>query len=115
MHKRHAAKRLRQILERRCLKLKEALQAPTEHWKVYPFNAGCFCLLLMREGLNAEEIRQKLIHDESVGVVSQGERMLRLAFCSMKEESVEPLVAALRRVCDKMWTSRGKHLVTEEA
>jgi len=101
---RHGAEfeRLRGIMEARYRKLKSALSAPTPDWKVFPFNAGCFCLLELREGLDAEAVRQSLIHDESVGVVSQGGRYLRLAFCSLKEEAIEPLVEALSRVCGKL-------------
>lgn len=94
--------RLRDILGARYRLLKAALAKPTPHWKVFPFNAGCFCLLELREGLDAEAVRQALIHDESVGVVNQGSRYLRLAFCSLKEEAIEPLVEALHRVCGKM-------------
>ncbi len=94
--------RLRQVLADRYRLLKEALGRPTKHWKVFPFNAGCFCLLELREGLSAEAVRQALIADESVGVVSQQDRYLRLAFCSLKEEAIEPLVAALDRVCGRL-------------
>ncbi len=92
---------MRQILERRYRILKDAVSKPTEQWTVYPFNAGCFCLLELRAGLNAEDIRQRLIKDESVGVVNQGDKHIRLAFCSITEEAIEPLVASLERVCEK--------------
>jgi len=101
---RHAAEfeRVRATLERRCQQLKAALAKPTRHWRVFPFNAGCFCLLELREGLRAEDVRQRMIREESVGVVSQGERCIRLAFCSLKEEAIQPLVEALERVCERM-------------
>jgi aspartate/methionine/tyrosine aminotransferase len=91
--------RLRQLMGRRYAILREALDRPVPHWTVFPFNAGCFCLLKLREGLDAEAIRQQLIAEESVGVVSQGDTYIRLAFCSMKEEAIVPLVEALERVC----------------
>lgn len=94
--------RLRDVLARRYRILKEALAKPSEHWTVYPFNAGCFCLLELRTGLDADQVRQRLIAEESVGVVNQGSTQLRLAFCSLKEEAIEPLVAALERVCARM-------------
>jgi aspartate/methionine/tyrosine aminotransferase len=94
--------RLRSILERRYRILKDALAKPSEHWTVYPFNAGCFCLLELRAGLDADAVRQKLIAEESVGVVNQGSTQLRLAFCSLKEEAIAPLVAALERVCARI-------------
>lgn len=93
---------MRLVLASRYHRLRQALQKPTRHWTVFPFNAGCFCLLELREGLDAEAVRQRLIHDESVGVVSQGSRCLRLAFCSIKESTIEPLIAALERVCEKL-------------
>jgi len=93
--------RLRLLLAGRCAALKVALDQPTRHWRVFPFNAGCFCLLELRAGLDAEAIRQELIHDESVGVVSQGDRYLRIAFCSIEESAIGPLVAALNRVCER--------------
>ncbi len=94
--------RLRDVLARRYRILKEALAKPSEHWTIYPFNAGCFCLLELRTGLDADQVRQRLIAEESVGVVNQGSTQLRLAFCSLKEEAIEPLVAALERVCARM-------------
>ena len=93
--------RLRLLMAERYAALKAALAKPTRNWKVFPFNAGCFCLLELRPGLDAETIRQKLIHDESVGVVSQGERYLRIAFCSIDESAIVPLVQALDRVCEQ--------------
>jgi len=47
-------------------------------------------------------VRQRMIREESVGVVSQGDRCIRLAFCSLKEEAIQPLVEALERVCERM-------------
>jgi aspartate/methionine/tyrosine aminotransferase len=93
--------RLRTILAGRAAALKAALERPSRHWKLFPFNAGCFCLLELRPGLHAEDIRQKLIHEEGVGVVNQGDRYLRVAFCSIDEDMVAPLVAALERVCER--------------
>jgi aspartate/methionine/tyrosine aminotransferase len=94
--------RLRDLLGRRYRILKDCLARPSQHWTVYPFNAGCFCLLELRPGLDADAVRQRLIAEEGVGVVNQGATQLRLAFCSLKEEAIAPLVAALERVCGKM-------------
>ncbi|MBP1626728.1 MAG: aminotransferase class I/II-fold pyridoxal phosphate-dependent enzyme [Holophagaceae bacterium] len=93
--------RLRLILAGRYQRLKAALAKPSPYWTVYPFNAGCFCLLKLRDGLDADQIRQQLIAEEGVGVVSQQGNCIRIAFCSIKEESVVPLIEALERVCAK--------------
>jgi aspartate/methionine/tyrosine aminotransferase len=92
--------KLRLLMAARYRALRAALDRPSRNWKVFPFNAGCFCLLELRPGLDAEAIRQRLIHEESVGVVSQGGRHLRIAFCSMDEAAVVPLIQALDRVCE---------------
>jgi aspartate/methionine/tyrosine aminotransferase len=94
--------RLRGILEGRYHLLKAAVSQPTDQWTVLPFNAGCFCLLELRAGLDAEAVRQRLIAEESVGVVNHGPRHLRLAFCSLKDDAIAPLVDAIERVCGKM-------------
>ncbi|MDP2876278.1 MAG: aminotransferase class I/II-fold pyridoxal phosphate-dependent enzyme [Holophaga sp.] len=94
--------KMRMVLQTRYGVLKQALTRPTKQWTVLPFNGGCFCLLKLRDGLDADAVRQQLIHEESVGVVNQGDRYLRLAFCSIKEASIDPRVAAIERVCEKM-------------
>ena len=93
--------RLRLLLAERFAALKTALAKPTRNWKVFPFNAGCFCLLELRPGLDAEAVRQKLIQEESVGVVSQGDRYLRIAFCSIEESAIVPLIEAMDRACER--------------
>ena len=100
---RHEAEfeRLRLVMAGRYRALRSALDKPSEHWTVFRFNAGCFCLLELRPGLDADQIRQQLIGEESVGVVSQGDRYIRIAFCSLKEEAIVPLIEALARVCAK--------------
>jgi len=101
---RHASevKRVLLVLEERYLELKRALSKKSRHWDVLPFNGGCFCLLKMRDGIDAEALRQKLIKEESVGVVSMGKGHVRLAFCSMRKEDIAPLVEALERACEGM-------------
>jgi len=92
--------RLRELIADRYLVLKSELAKPSRHWESFPFNAGCFCLLKLREGLNADEIRQRLICEESVGVVSHGDRFIRIAFCSIDKSDIEHLIAALNRICE---------------
>jgi aspartate/methionine/tyrosine aminotransferase len=94
--------RVRLILDERYRALKQALSEPSPHWTVLPFNGGCFCLLKLREGIDAEDLRQKLIADESVGVVSQGRRHIRLAYCSITKDAIPPLIEALGRACEGM-------------
>jgi aspartate/methionine/tyrosine aminotransferase len=64
-----------------------------------PFNAGFFALMEIPEelGIKADEVRQHLLKHYSTGVVSIGERYIRLATCSVAQEDLLELVARLER------------------
>jgi aspartate/methionine/tyrosine aminotransferase len=97
---------LKSILEKRYRVLQAGLSQGSPFWTPLPFNSGCFCLLQLKPGLEAEKVRQQLIKDESVGVVSHLDRYLRIAFCSMTEKDISILLQALHRTCEKMEISR---------
>ncbi len=59
----------------------------------WPFNSGCFALLALPDGTNAEEVRQRLIRDRSVGVIAvPSANALRIAFCSIEAADIPDLV-----------------------
>ena len=64
-----------------------------------PFNSGFFALMEIPEelGVKAEDARQYLLAHHSTGVVSIGERHLRLAICSVAKKDLVELVARLER------------------
>ena len=93
--------RLRTVMAGRYMLLKSLLARPNRNWETFPFNSGCFCLLKLRKGLRADEIRQRLICEENMGVVSHGGRFIRIAFCSINEEDITQLIEALSRVCER--------------
>lgn len=84
-------------LARRYRALKSALaEAGLEH---YPFNSGCFALLRLPEGADANEVRRRLIREQSTGVIAVPQaRALRVAFCSVDEGDIGDLVARIARV-----------------
>jgi aspartate/methionine/tyrosine aminotransferase len=62
----------------------------------FPFNSGCFALLPLRDGLDAEVARQRLLRDQSVGVIAvPSANALRVAFCSIEAADIPDLVARL--------------------
>lgn len=101
-HHESSFQNLKSILEKRYRVLKAGLSQGSPFWTPLPFNSGCFCLLRLKPGLQAEKVRQQLIQDESVGVVSHQEHYLRIAFCSMTESDISFLLQALHRTCEKM-------------
>lgn len=62
----------------------------------WPFNSGCFALLALPAGQDAEQVRQRLIRDRSVGVIAvPSANALRIAFCSIEAEDIPDLVARI--------------------
>lgn len=67
--------------------------------RTYPFNSGCFCLLPLPDGAHAEELRRRLISEQSVGVVEVTQvNALRVAFCSIEAEDIPDLVRRVAAV-----------------
>lgn len=64
----------------------------------YPFNAAFFMLMKL-DGVDADEVRQRLIAEESVGTIAFGDQnALRVAHCSVSEEAIPELIAKIDRV-----------------
>lgn len=90
------------LLRDRYLRTKETLAAHPEYeenFKALPFNSGYFMCVRLREGLNAEEIRQKLLTDYDTGVIAADERTLRIAFSSIPLEKIEKLIQNIYSAC----------------
>ncbi len=63
-------------------------------WDAYPFNAGYFmCIRLKR--VDAEKLRRHLLDHYGIGLISIGERNLRIAFSCVEEELIKPLFDAI--------------------
>ena len=59
-------------------------------WDVYPFNAGYFMCIRVK-GVDAEALRQHLLSQYGVGVISIGSSDIRVAFSCLEEAEIEPL------------------------
>jgi aspartate/methionine/tyrosine aminotransferase len=87
----------RAVLARRWSRLRECLEA--SGLPFYPFNSAFFALLPLPPDRSADELRQRLLHEHSVGVISfPEENMIRLAYCSLHEDDIPELVTRLARV-----------------
>lgn len=64
-----------------------------------PFNSGCFALLKLGDGVpaTAETIRRHLLEHHDTGLVSVGERYLRIAHCSVAADMLAELVHRLQK------------------
>lgn len=81
------------IMKGRANKVKALLDSGKygdEAWTYYPFNSGYFMCLKLKT-VNAEELRQHLIHQYGLGTIALGETDLRIAFSCIAEEDLEDL------------------------
>jgi aspartate/methionine/tyrosine aminotransferase len=80
------------ILKSRAEKVKEVLKNPKYHdaWDVYPFNSGYFMCVKLKH-MNAEKLRVHLLDNYGVGLISIGEKNLRVAFSCLEYDEVEEL------------------------
>ena len=66
-----------------------------------PFNSGYFLCVELREGLDAEAIRKKLLSAFDTGVIALGNKF-RIAYSSLPVSAIRPLFENLYRACSAM-------------
>jgi aspartate/methionine/tyrosine aminotransferase len=92
--KRYAAEKTKkfQLLRQRALRVKEVLSDPRykDAWDVYPFNSGYFMCIRLKS-VNAEMLRVHLLNKYRVGLISIGEKNLRIAFSCLEEVQIQEL------------------------
>lgn len=80
------------LLKQRALKMKEVLKDPkfAEAFDVYPFNSGYFMCIRLKD-VNAEELRLHLLDNYGTGLISLGDKNIRVAFSCLEEKDVSIL------------------------
>ena len=80
------------ILKRRALRTREVLAAKdySDVWKAYPFNAGYFMCLRIKN-VEAEKVRTHLLDKYGVGTIAMDTQDLRITFSSMASDDIEDL------------------------
>jgi len=106
-----AAERLekKEILAARARKVQQILGSPeyARLWEPYPFNAGYFMCLKLKE-LDAETFRKHLLEKYGVGVIADGERDIRIAFSSVDESELPELYALMASAARDLMEGNGK-------
>jgi aspartate/methionine/tyrosine aminotransferase len=92
-----AAEKL-ELMKSRALKVREVLGNPdyAAVWEPYPFNAGYFMCLRLRD-VDAEELRVRLIEQYGVGVIAEGGTDIRIAFSSLEIDEIPDLFDIMYR------------------
>lgn len=69
--------------------------------KPLPFNSGYF-MCLACNGINAEELRLKLLNENGIGTISIDDRHLRVAFSSIDTEKLDSVYAAIYKAAEEL-------------
>ena len=80
------------IMKGRAEEVKRVLSEPkyNEVWDPYPFNSGYFMCLKLKD-IDAENLRKYLLDRYGVGLISLGERDLRVAFSCIEKVDIKRL------------------------
>ena len=81
-----------EILKKRALRVKEVLgnEKYKGAWDVYPFNSGYFMCIKLKT-VSAERLRCHILDKYGVGLISIGEKNLRIAFSCLEENDIAEL------------------------
>ena len=81
-----------EILQNRARCVKKVLSDSKykEAWEVYPFNSGYFMCIRLKT-VNAETLRLHLLEKYGVGLISIGEKDLRIAFSCLEDSEIPEL------------------------
>ncbi len=81
-----------ELLKKRALKIKKVLKNPkfNDFFDVYPFNSGYFMCIRLKD-VDAEVLRVHLLDNYGTGLISFGEKNIRVAFSCLEENDVDIL------------------------
>ena len=90
-------------LARRYRRLQQVLQScDPDLLRPLPFNSGCFAVVELPKGLDAEVVRRTLLESHSPGVIAIGSSHLRFAYCSVREQAIPELVSRVEACVRKL-------------
>lgn len=93
---------LRNVLEERYRAVKNFVTSHTSKvLEPYPFNSGYFMSFLVK-GVDAEELRKKILSEKAIGTISIDSKTLRVAFSSVDADKIEAVYSAIYETADSM-------------
>lgn len=101
----HAEKQIKfELLKKRYEKVKEILTINKNYDKYFyalPFNSGYFMCIKLKDGINAEKVRELLIKKYSIGVIQLHE-LLRIAFSSTPTDELPVIFDSIFNCCKEL-------------
>jgi len=93
------------LLNLRYLKVKEILATNQDEYNQlftpYPFNSGYFMCLKIKDGIDTEILRKKLLKKYSIGIITS-KNFLRVAFSSLAEENIPEVFEGIYLACKEL-------------
>ncbi|MFH1943440.1 MAG: aminotransferase class I/II-fold pyridoxal phosphate-dependent enzyme, partial [bacterium] len=89
------------LLKTRFDKVREVVHREKKYERFFtplPFNSGYFMCIELKEGLDAESIRQTLLNEYSTGIIALG-NLIRIAYSSVAEGDIPTLFENIYEVC----------------
>ena len=94
-------KAYRDILERRYKKVRAFVDShKSSVIEALPFNSGYF--MSFHTKCDAEELRQKILHEKQIGTISIDSSTLRVAFSSVDEDKIDTVYSAIYEEAEKL-------------
>ena len=81
-----------------CSILDENKKMYSRYFSPLPFNSGYFLCIELKEGIDAEKLRQKLLNDFDTGVIALGS-LIRIAFSSVPEDKIAKIFDNIYTAC----------------
>ena len=96
--------RFMSILQKRYDIVKNFIASNPKHpvLEPLPFNSGYF-MCFSCKGIEAEQLRQKLLKQHGIGVISLGDSCIRVAFSSIDEEHIENVYRVIYEVANELY------------
>ncbi|MCK5138712.1 MAG: aminotransferase class I/II-fold pyridoxal phosphate-dependent enzyme, partial [Thermodesulfovibrionia bacterium] len=69
-----------------------------EFFRALPYNSGYFMCIKLKEGLDAEKIRQTLLQKYDTGIISMPP-IIRIAFSAVAKENIKQLFENIHSAC----------------
>ena len=92
----------RKILEKRYRLVRNFVDThKSDAIEAMPFNSGYFMSFKMN-GINAEQLRKKLLAEKGIGTISIDDNTLRVAFSSIEENLIEKVYSDIYQVAEEL-------------
>lgn len=93
------------MLKERYLEISKILSNKkyAKYFEVLPFNSGYFLCLRLIPELDIDQIREVLLEEFGVGVITIKPNLVRIAYSSVLREQIKPLIQYIYKSCDSVF------------